>query len=273
MSQIDPVSNCARVLFTTTKNWQSGDGVASTLADARSMLAQVVYALNGEGFPAPASDQAVKQDSLQEVWKACAVAARTVRPDQGKPRDPAALHVVFWVADSTNPGKLTDQAGLGLNWPYQPDSHVTRVSGAILDGSDPRPKRLFFFDKIAEDAAVDMDANASSGFWPHSNEATTPALVSLLPSRSTPRQGHRCHATPSPGDLSVRILDGERNNFGGLDLAPRQHDRKRGAQPGFREHHAKLSQRRNTVDRRLQPEMVCRIGGSNRGPSRQGDPS
>lgn len=159
------------------------------------MLAHVIYALDGEGFPAAAADESIKQDSLQQAWKACAVAARSAWPDHGSAKDPVALHVVFWMADSTNPGKLVDQAGLKLSWPYQPESHVVRVSGAILDGVDPRPKRLFFFDKIAEDTAVEMDGNASPGLWPRSDATTSAATSSLQPAQ-TPRKV--AIATPRP---------------------------------------------------------------------------
>ncbi len=169
MPQTDPISNCARVLLATTNGWKPGDGNASTLANARTMLGELVYALDGKGFPPPASDDGVNQPAAQNAWNSCMAAARAARDDNGNPRDPVGRHVVLWVADPANPGKLDDPAGLGLNWPFQADSHITRVSGAILDGVDSRPKRLFFFDAIAAKAATALNTIPSPGFWPRSD--------------------------------------------------------------------------------------------------------
>ena len=164
MLTADQISNCARILMATTGNWKPSDGSTSTLADGRGMLAQVIYATGGKGFSGPATDDAIKQPAMQETWKACVTAARAAVDENGDPRDPFGPYVVFWAADPGNSAKLG--AGLGLNWPVQPDSHITRVSGPILDGDDPKPKRLFFFDAINEAAAIEMDADAGSGFWP-----------------------------------------------------------------------------------------------------------
>jgi hypothetical protein len=101
---------------------------------------------------------------MQETWKACVAAARAAVDENGDPQDPFGPYVVFWAADPANSAKLG--AGLDLNWPSQPDSHIARVSGAILEGDDPKPKRLFFFDAINEAAAIEMDADAAPGFWP-----------------------------------------------------------------------------------------------------------
>jgi hypothetical protein len=70
---------------------------------------------------------------------------------------------------------------LDLNWPTQPDSHIVRVSGPILDKDDPKPKRLFFFDTINEAAAIEMDADASPGFWPRATNKPADAGVAAPP--------------------------------------------------------------------------------------------
>jgi hypothetical protein len=184
MSQTDPTSNCARVLLATTNGWKPGDGNASTLANARMMLAEQVYVLDGKGFPPPVSDDVANKPGMQDIWSSCMAAAQAARDDHGNPRDPLGRHVVFWVADPANPGKLDDQAGLGLNWPFQPDSHVTRVSGPILDGVDPRPKRLFFFDSIAEKAAIASSVDPSPGFWPQSDEKHSAPPAAPAPASS-----------------------------------------------------------------------------------------
>jgi hypothetical protein len=169
---MDSVAECARVLLAATRDWQPGDGNASTVANARTMLAQMIYALDGKGFPAPVSDAVVKQPALRKIWKACLDAARSGLDENGKPQEPVAENAVFWISDSNNSTRLGDRAGLGLNWPFQPDSHVIRWSGPILDGADPRPKRLFFFDEFAKEAALELDADAGPGFWPRSSDVT-----------------------------------------------------------------------------------------------------
>ena len=182
MPQTDPVLNCARVLLAVTKGWKPGDGNVSTLANARLMLGELVYALDGDGFPPPAPDDVANRPDMQDAWTSCMSAARAVRDDSGTARVPFGRYAVFWVADPANPGKLDDQAGLGQAWPFQPGSHVTRVSGPILDGTDARPKRLFFFDTIALDAAAGSTGNPSPGFWPRSTQQPNgPAAAAASP--------------------------------------------------------------------------------------------
>lgn len=171
MINADQISNCARILLATTGSWTPSDGNTSTLTDAREMLAALIYASGGTGFPAPAPDDAIKQPDMQDTWKSCVAAARAAVDEDGNPHDPFGPYVVFWAADPGNPAKLG--AGLGLNWPTQPVSHIARVSGPILDKDDPKPKRLFFFDTINEAAALEADADARPGFWPR--VATKPA--------------------------------------------------------------------------------------------------
>ncbi|MBB4374119.1 hypothetical protein GGD63_006948 [Bradyrhizobium sp. cir1] len=171
MINADQISNCARILLATTGSWTPSDGNTSTLTDARGMLAPLIYASGGTGFPAPATDDAIKQPEMQDAWKSCVAAARAAVDEGGNPHNPFGPYVVFWAADPANPAKLGD--GLGLNWPTQPDSHIARVSGPILDKDDPKPKRLFFFDTINEAAALEADADARPGFWPRA--ATKPA--------------------------------------------------------------------------------------------------
>jgi hypothetical protein len=164
MPTADQISNCARILMAVTATWKASDGNTSTLADAREMLAQLIYATGGKGFSGPAAEDAIKQPAMQDTWKACVVAARAALDENGIPREPFGPYVVFWVADPANSAKLgTD---LGLNWPLQPNSHIARVSGPIAEGNDPKPKRLFFFDTINEATAIEMDADAGPGFWP-----------------------------------------------------------------------------------------------------------
>jgi hypothetical protein len=165
-SSADRITNCARVLLALTKDWQAADGNAATLSDARAMLARTIYATDGDGFPNPASDELVKQSDLQDAWKACVAAARTGLSDSGEPYAAYGSYVVLWTADPSNPAKVGDVEGLGLSWPIQPDSHMSRVSGPIVDGPQGKPKRLFFFDAIAEEVAIENDGGAAPGLWP-----------------------------------------------------------------------------------------------------------
>ncbi|WLA74083.1 hypothetical protein QIH77_02265 [Bradyrhizobium diazoefficiens] len=167
MIDADQISNCARILLATTGSWTPSDGNNATLTEARTMLAPVIYASGGTGFPAPATDDAIKQPEMQDAWKSCVAAAQAAVDEDGNPHAPFGNYVVFWAADPANPAKLGD--GLGLNWPTQPDSHIARVSGPILDKGDPKPKRLFFFDTVNTTAALEADADARPGFWPRAS--------------------------------------------------------------------------------------------------------
>jgi hypothetical protein len=160
------MSGCALILLNLSKNWKPGDGKTSTVSDARALLAPVIYAFGQRGFTEPAPVSVVKKEALQDDWKDCVAAVRAVQDAGGQVREPVGNRVVFWVADQSNPGKLGDPQGLGLQWPFRPDSHIARVSGPILDGTDPKPKRLFFFDSINEAAATESDVDASPGLWP-----------------------------------------------------------------------------------------------------------
>jgi hypothetical protein len=184
----DRITNCARVLLALTKDWQAADGNVETLSSALAMLAPSVYELDGEGFPEPAADDLVKQSDLQEKWKVCVAAAHSAIDQGGEPSRPLGSRVVFWSADPSNPAKLGDIEGLGLNWPIQPDSHVTRVSGPILDNG--KPKRLFFFDSINEQFAIEKDGAASLGLWPRPGALATSSkelssVAVKLPARKT----------------------------------------------------------------------------------------
>ena len=160
------MSGCALILLNLSRNWKPGDGKTSTISDARALLAPVIYALGQQGFPEPAPASVVKQDALQDVWKDCVEAAEAVQDESGQIRQPAGKRVVFWTADNSNTGKLADPEGLGLEWPFRANSHIARVSGPILDGTDPKPKRLFFFNSINETEAIKSDGDASQGLWP-----------------------------------------------------------------------------------------------------------
>lgn len=179
MINADQISNCARILLATTGSWRPSDGNTSTLTDARGMLAPLIYASGATGFPAPATDDAIKQPEMQDDWKSCVAAARAAIDEDGNPHDPFGPYVVFWAPDPANPAKLG--GGLGLTWPTQPDSHVARVSGPILDKDDPKPKRLFFFDTINEAAALEADADARPGFWPRAMTKPADTAAPALP--------------------------------------------------------------------------------------------
>lgn len=164
--QPDGLSTCALILLNLSKNWKPGDGQTSTISDARALLAPVIYAIGQGGFTEPAPISVVKREALHDAWKDCVAATRAVQDAGGQIRQPVGNRVVFWVADESNPGKLGDPPGLGLQWPFRADSHIVRISGPILDGTDPKPKRLFFFDSINEAAAMESDVDASPGLWP-----------------------------------------------------------------------------------------------------------
>jgi hypothetical protein len=191
ISSAERKTNCARVLLALTKDWQAADGNAATLSDARAMLARTIYATDGQGFPDPASDETVKQGELQDAWKACIAAAGAALDDKSEPYEPYGSHVVFWTPDPANPGKLGE--GLGLNWPIQPDSHVTRVSGPLLDASQGKAKRLFFFDAIAEDVAIEKDGGAGAGLWPRAKKTAPAADTPSAPAAKLPPK--TCPAT------------------------------------------------------------------------------
>ncbi|MBR0851603.1 hypothetical protein JQ543_27930 [Bradyrhizobium diazoefficiens] len=179
MIDADQISNCARILLATTGSWTPSDGNNATLTEARTMLAPVIYASGGTGFPAPATDDAIKQPEMQDAWKSCVAAAQAAVDEDGNPHALFGPYVVFWAADPANPAKLGD--GLGLNWPTQPDSHIARVSGPILDKGDPKPKRLFFFDTVNTTAALEADADARPGFWPRASAKPAHAGAAAAP--------------------------------------------------------------------------------------------
>jgi hypothetical protein len=154
-------SGCARILLALTKDWQAADGSAATLANARTALAKLIYALNGAGFPDPASDDLVTQQS--GAWNDCLAAARAAQDQSGAPLPADGKYVVLWSADASNTSRLGP--GLPLNWPYQPTSRISRIFGPVID-KDNKPKQLFFFDQVDETAAIDVGVHVGPGFWP-----------------------------------------------------------------------------------------------------------
>jgi hypothetical protein len=155
------VQDCARILLASTRDWQAADGKPATLANVRTALARLIYALGGQGFPDPASD-ALVQDR-PEIWTDCFAAARDARDAGDKPLPPEGRYAVLWSPDPDTDGKIAP--GLGLNWPYQPTSHVARIFGPVID-SDHRAKQLFMFESIDENAGVDVDLRPAPGLWP-----------------------------------------------------------------------------------------------------------
>jgi hypothetical protein len=155
------VQDSARILLASTRDWQAADGKPVTLANVRTALARLIYALGGRGFPDPASD-ALVQDR-PEIWTDCFAAARDARDADDKPLPPEGRYAVLWSPDPDTDGKIAP--GLGLNWPYQPTSHVARIFGPVID-SDHRPKHLFLFDSVDENAGVDVDLRPAPGLWP-----------------------------------------------------------------------------------------------------------
>jgi hypothetical protein len=154
-------SDCGRILLALTKDWQAADGKPATLANVRTALAKLIYALSGKGFPDPASDQLVQQES--ETWMECLAAARAAKDQSDKPLPPEGRYAVLWSPNTTNASAIGP--GLPLNWPYQPTSVVSRIFGPVID-ADNKPKQLFLFDQVDESAAVDVGVRPSPGFWP-----------------------------------------------------------------------------------------------------------
>jgi hypothetical protein len=154
-----------------TKEWRPADGKPATLANARVALAKLIYALRGDGFPAPASDQLVNDN--RDVWNDCLAAARGARDTSDKPLPPDGRYALLWVPDPANPTAVG--SGLPINWPYQPSSTVARIYGPLLD-SDNTPKQLFLFGQVDEAAAVDVGTRVSPGLWPKPAE---PAPTSI----------------------------------------------------------------------------------------------
>nr|WP_041756761.1 hypothetical protein [Bradyrhizobium sp. ORS 278] len=155
------VQGCARILLTSSRDWQAADGRPATLANVRAALARLIYALGGEGFPEAASNTVVR--SNPEIWSACFAAAQEARAADGKPLPPEGRYAVLWSPDPDADGKLA--SGLPINWPYQPTSHVARIFGPVIDG-DNRPKHLFMFDAVDENAGIDVDIRPAPGLWP-----------------------------------------------------------------------------------------------------------
>jgi hypothetical protein len=154
-------SDCGRILLALTKDWQAADGRPATLANVRTALAKLIYALGGKGFPDPASDALVKQNS--EVWMDCLAAARAARDQNDNPLPADGKYAVLWAPDPANASTIAP--GLPINWPYQPTSIISRIFGPVIE-KDNRPKQLFMFDKVDESAAVDVGVHPSPGFWP-----------------------------------------------------------------------------------------------------------
>ena len=156
---IFPLSDCPRILLALTKDWRAGDNRPETLADVRTALAKLIYALGGQGFPDPASDPVVQQN--HEIWKDCLAASRAARDKCERPLPPDGQYAVLGFADATDPTKLASDR---LNWPHQ----ARMTFGPIIeaDNADDRPKQLFMFEKVDENAEVDQGVRPSPGFWP-----------------------------------------------------------------------------------------------------------
>jgi hypothetical protein len=151
-------SDCARILLGATKDWHPADGKAVTLANARVALAKLIYALGGDGFPPPASDQLMNDN--RDPWNACLAAARSARDANDKPLPPDGRFALLWRPDASNPVG----PGLPTNWPDQPNSTLVRIYGPLLD-SDNTPKQLFLFGQMDETATGDVGTHVSPGLW------------------------------------------------------------------------------------------------------------
>jgi hypothetical protein len=143
-----------------TRDWRASDGVSSTLQKAREMLAPSIVALNGAGFPQPDAASVPANPSSDEVWRSCAGAVKNASGAQS-----LGNHVLFWTFSPNDALKPDDQPGLGLNWPFLPESHVNRCSDTILEKPGGVPKRLFFYQDIDPNADA-SDIDVSAGFWP-----------------------------------------------------------------------------------------------------------
>lgn len=188
------VQGCARILLTSTREWQAADGKPATLANVRAALARLIYALGGQGFPEPASDALVQ--GHPEIWTDCFAAARAARDADDKPLPPEGRYAVLWCPDPAADDRLAP--GLRINWPYQPTSHVARIFGPVIDG-DNRPKHLFMFDTVDENAGVDVDVRPAPGLWPKP-AAPTAAMT------AQPATGPAAAALPSQRRLGLATV-------------------------------------------------------------------
>jgi len=182
-------SDCGRFLLALTNGWQPADGKPATLANVRIALAKLIYALGGKGFPDAAPDQLVQKSS--ETWRECLDAARKALDQSGKPLPPDGRYAVLWPPSPANAGAIGPD--LPINWPYQPTSVISRIFGPVVD-ADNKPKQLFMFDHVDENAAVDVGVRPSPGFWPKapSSPASARALARPdLPSEPAPAPQRR----------------------------------------------------------------------------------
>jgi hypothetical protein len=106
-------SDCPRVLLALTRDWRTGDNRRETLTRARTALAKLIYALKGQGFPAPAPDGLLQQN--REIWEDCLAASRAARDEREKPLPPEGRYAVLWFSDKDDASKLAPGA---LNWPH-----------------------------------------------------------------------------------------------------------------------------------------------------------
>lgn len=157
LSKSDPVESCARILLAITKDWKPADGLTTTLTDARTDLAKLVFALDGEGFPAGEAPLATTQD----VFTNCLAAADAAHND---PTPASYTHAVFWPAKQNMPSALAE--GLPAKWPYSRSTRYVRGSAPIIDSSGSA-KRLFFFNDVDRQ----LDTDSGPGFWPRSTAA------------------------------------------------------------------------------------------------------
>ena len=169
---IFPLSDCPRILLALTKDWRAGDNRPETLAEVRTALAKLIYALGGRGFPDPATDRVVQQGG--EVWEDCVAASRAARDEREKPLPPDGRYAVLWFSDTTDTSKPAPNP---LNWPHQ----AKLTFGPIID-ADNQPKRLFMFEEVGEMTRNDEGAQPRPGFWPTppAPSLPSPRLVRIL---------------------------------------------------------------------------------------------
>jgi hypothetical protein len=169
---IFPLSDCPRILLALTKDWRAGDNRPETLAEVRTALAKLIYALGGRGFLDPATDRVVQQNG--EVWEDCVAASRAARDERDKPLPADGRYAVLWFPDTTDASKPAPNP---LNWPHRANA----TFGPIID-ADNQPKRLFMFEEVDEKTRDDEGAQPSPGFWPTppAPSLPSPRLVRIL---------------------------------------------------------------------------------------------
>jgi hypothetical protein len=165
-------SDCPRILLALTRDWRAGDNRRETLTRARTALAKLIYALKGQGFPAPAPDGLLQQN--REIWEDCLAASRAARDEREKPLPPEGRYAVLWFSDKDDASKLAPGA---LNWPHQ----AKLTFGPIIDADD-QPKQLFMFEEVDESPKVNEGVHPSPDFWPKPPvpRAQIPLLVRTL---------------------------------------------------------------------------------------------